>query len=57
MATMTLSTYLGNKVVDLLFNDTDFDPASATDIYVSLHSADPGLTGTSELSGNGYARV
>ena len=26
-------------------------------VYVSLHSADPGETGASELSGNGYARV
>jgi len=26
-------------------------------IYVSLHSADPGNTGASELSGNGYSRV
>ena len=25
--------------------------------YIGLHSADPGATGASELSGNGYARV
>lgn len=24
--------------------------------FISLHSADPGITGASELSGNGYAR-
>jgi hypothetical protein len=27
-----------------------------TTAYVSLHTADPGLTGTSEISGNAYAR-
>lgn len=26
-------------------------------VWVSLHSADPGTTGTSELAGGGYARV
>ncbi len=25
--------------------------------YISLHSADPALTGANELTGNGYARV
>jgi hypothetical protein len=25
-------------------------------VYVSLHTADPGTSGTNELSGNGYAR-
>jgi hypothetical protein len=28
----------------------------ASAVYVSLHSADPGTTGASELTGNGYAR-
>lgn len=28
----------------------------ATTYYLSLHSADPGTTGASELSGGGYAR-
>lgn len=28
----------------------------AAGVYVSLHSADPGKTGASELSGDGYAR-
>lgn len=32
-------------------------PAVPTNFYVSLHSADPGLTGASELTGGGYARV
>ena len=26
-------------------------------VYVSLHSADPGTTGASEITGNAYARV
>lgn len=32
-------------------------PSVPGSYYVSLHSADPGKTGASELSGNGYARV
>jgi hypothetical protein len=56
MTTATVSTYLAGKIIDLLFNDSDFDPSSGS-IYVSLHSADPGATGASELSGNAYARV
>lgn len=31
--------------------------AAPTTVYVSLHTADPGLTGTSEVSGTGYARI
>lgn len=30
--------------------------AAGTTYYLSLHSADPGTTGASELSGGGYAR-
>lgn len=32
-------------------------PTNPANFYVSLHSADPGATGASELTGNGYARV
>ena len=32
-------------------------PTNPANFYISLHSADPGATGASELSGNGYARV
>lgn len=32
-------------------------PAVPSNFYVSMHSGDPGLTGASELSGGGYARV
>jgi hypothetical protein len=52
-----ISDYLEDKLIDLLFNDTDFDPAS-TDIYVGLHTADPTDAGTgTEVSGGSYARV
>ena len=32
-------------------------PAAPTTVYVSLHTADPGLNGTGETSGTGYARI
>ncbi len=32
-------------------------PAVPASHYISLHSADPGLTGASELTGNAYARM
>lgn len=52
---MSFSTYLGNKVLDKIFSGTDFTAPS--NVYVSLHTADPGLTGASECSGGSYARV
>lgn len=52
---MALSTYLGNKILDHIFNGKVYTPSLT--IYVSLHTADPGLTGASEASGGGYARV
>jgi hypothetical protein len=52
-----ISDYLEDKLLDLLFNDTDFDPAS-TDIYVALHTASPADDGSgAEVSAGGYARV
>ena len=43
------------------FNNTSKDVAltaiGAAATYVSLHTADPGTTGTSEVSGGSYARV
>lgn len=32
-------------------------PAVPANYYISLHSADPALTGANELTGNAYARV
>lgn len=46
---MALSTSAKNLILDsLLQGDT---------IRVSLHTADPGTTGASEISGGGYARA
>ena len=42
-----LSNYLGNAVLTQFFDATT---------YLSLHSSDPGLTGTGELGGGDYAR-
>jgi len=39
-----------------IFRGTAY-PAVPANHYISLHSATPGLTGASELSGNAYARV
>lgn len=52
---MSKSNYLEDEILDHILGGGDFTrPAT---VYVSLHSADPGETGASELSGNGYARV
>lgn len=50
---MAISTYAGNAVLNALLNNTALAVAQP---YASLHSGDPGLVGSSELSGNGYAR-
>lgn len=52
---MGASTYLANEVVDHVLKTVAF--AQPTNVYASLHSADPGLAGASELSGGGYARA
>lgn len=51
---MAVSTYLRDQ---RLAHYRGTQPPAVTTFYLSLHSADPGLTGASELSGNGYARV
>ena len=52
---MSFSNYLELKLLDHVFGGSTF--TQPTDIYVSLHSADPGETGASELAAtNGYAR-
>lgn len=51
---------LENDVLLKIFNDTDFDWDAVTDLYVSLHTADPGESGnqqTSEVAYTDYARV
>ncbi len=67
---MSLSNAFENDLLLLLFNNVDIanvgdaaglqNSATAGSLYVSLHTADPGETGTqatSETSYTGYARV
>jgi hypothetical protein len=49
-----ISTYLANLVLDAIFNAGS---VSGKTPYLSLHTADPGYTGASELTGGSYARV
>lgn len=51
---MPLSSYARDKLMDHLLQGTPLPPPAA--IFVSLHTADPGLTGASEASGLGYIR-
>jgi hypothetical protein len=51
---MSFSDYLENAVLDHVFKGGALgQPAN---LYVSLHSGDPGETGINELAGGGYAR-
>jgi hypothetical protein len=52
---MTISNYAENKLLDAVFNAASFGLAG--DPYVSLHTADSGETGASEVAGGSYARV
>lgn len=52
---MSFSNDLEGKILDHLFGLATWTAPSG--IYASLHTADPGETGASEVSGNGYARV
>jgi hypothetical protein len=64
---MAKSSSLANGLLLLLFNNTAYanvgnagglQPAGvAGSFYLSLHTADPGLTGTSEAAYGAYARV
>lgn len=47
------STYFRDAVLNVLKNNT---LTGITNVYVSLHDDDPGLTGTDEISGGSYAR-
>lgn len=51
---MDLSTYVVDKIYDHIFRNQAYTPVST--IYVAAHTADPGVTGASELAGAGYAR-
>ena len=50
---MSISNYLEEKILNKVFSNTDFTVSS---IYVSLHTADPGETGASEVTGGSYVR-
>jgi hypothetical protein len=64
---MSKSNYLENAILDLLFNGTAITDLAenatttpATNLYVALHTADPGEDGTqstSEVAYTSYARV
>lgn len=48
-----ISTYASNQIIDWIFG-TDNMPTAVT-AYVSLHTADPGYTGASELTAGGFS--
>jgi hypothetical protein len=48
-------TYLRNAIYNAILRNTGYTgPAT---VYMSLHTAAPGLTGANEVSGNAYART
>lgn len=51
---MSISNQWENEILDHIFNNSAA-PAVTTP-YVSLHTADPGETGASEVTGGSYAR-
>ena len=53
---MGLRNTLKQAVLEYLFKQTGM-PATPSDGYISLHTADPGGTGASELAGGAYARA
>ena len=49
------SAYLRAAIYNAIYKATAFTgPAT---MYMSLHTADPGLTGANEITGNAYART
>lgn len=51
---MSISNYAEVKILEHMLRNTAW--TSPTTVYVSLHTADPGETGASEVSGGSYAR-
>lgn len=51
---MPLSAYVIPKLLDHVLKGAAF--TQPTNIYISLHTADPGTTGASEATGGSYAR-
>ena len=54
MATLVFSTTTGTAILEALFNAGTW--THPTNVYISLHTADPGTTGASECTGGSYAR-
>jgi hypothetical protein len=52
---MSISNYYEELLLNCLGNAAATDPRKGT-VYVSLHTADPGETGASEVTGGDYAR-
>ena len=51
---MGATTYLRNALYDASVRNTTFTVGA--NLYLSLHTADPGLTGANEVVGAGYSR-
>ena len=49
----SISDYAENKILDAIFNNVSL---AVTTPFVSLHTANPGETGASEVAGGSYAR-
>ena len=43
-----------NSILNKIFRNTDFSPSA--NLYISLHTANPTDSGTSEVTGGSYAR-
>lgn len=51
---MAMSYALANDLLDAYLNQVSY--SEVADLYASLHTADPGITGASEVTGGSYAR-
>ena len=51
---MPFTIATANKILDKILRNTDF--TASTTLYASLHTADPGESGTSEVAGGSYVR-
>lgn len=52
---MPFTTTTANKIINKILRNTDF--AHPEQLYVSLHTGDPGDTGANEVEGEGYERI
>jgi len=54
--TGTFSSYLRDIILNWMFRNGSW-PTFNANVLISLHTGDPGLTGTSEVAGGNYARA